>query len=155
MRQCSTIDKSVNRKRVQLSMHGDSEAIEEWRSRRSQGVSRLDSLVDDIDLRDTRLVDVSAAAGFALVGMPESQVDGRRKRSSKFSRGDSDDYEEEVTRQVECIKLPADLRKYQKIGPLLDSLEPCLSGVDSRLGLRQMHLAWTCNCSCAKSSVCP
>jgi hypothetical protein len=67
--------------------------------------------------------------------------------------GEEDDTEEEVTRQVECMKLPAGLTKVEKLGPLLDSLEPCLSGVDSRLGLRQMHLAWTCNCSCAKSSV--
>jgi len=137
----------------QLSMHGDSEAIEEWRSRRLQGVSRLDSLFDDMEPRDSRLADVAAAAGVALVGMPEDEDGGVMNFENRFSRGVRDDDEEEVTRQVECIKLPADLSKHQKIGPLLDSLEPCLSGVDSRLGLRQMHLAWTCNCTCAKSSV--
>jgi len=130
-------------------MHGDSEAIQEWRSRRSQGVSRLDTLLVDDG------VQVEETGSEALVGMPDSNTGGMiSSYSSSVSRsGRDDDTEEEVTRQVECMKLPKGIEQLARLGPLLDSLEPCLSGVDSRLGLRQMHLAWTCNCTCAKSSV--
>lgn len=139
---------------IQLSMLGHvPDAIKEWRNRRTQGTSRLDSLLFD---------DVMEGAELALVGMPEDE-DGLMMGSYSSSHarqyngvhGNDDDTEEEVTRQVECMKLPKGMEKHMKLGPLLDSLEPCLSGVDSRIGLRQMHLALTCNCTCAKSSVYP
>ena len=130
---------------VQLEMLGKTEAtvsplIKEWRNRRHQGASRLESLMLDDE-----------AAEVALVGMPENE-----SYSFSAARGKYDDdtnEEEATTRQVECMKLPMEVHKHLKLGPLLDSLEPCLSGVDSRFGLRQMHLAWTHNCTCAKSSV--
>ena len=126
------------------------DAIKEWRNRRTQGTSRLDSLLVD---------DVMEGAEMALVGMPEDE-DGQMMGSYSTSHARQyngmygNDDEQEVTRQVECMKLPKGVESHMKLGPLLDSLEPCLSGVDSRLGLRQMHLALTCNCTCAKSSVC-
>ena len=132
---------------VQLSMHGESEAIKEWRNRRTTGMSRLDALMAD---------DLMEPAGMALVGMPEDEDgDAVLPFSASSARGGQNDdrAEEEITRQVACMQLPNGMEKHQKLAPLLDSLEPCLSGADSRLGLRQMHLAWTSNCTCAKSSV--
>ncbi len=132
---------------VQLSMHGDSDAIKEWRSRRSQGASRLEALmVDEVsvdDLEDEGLVGVSVDGNSGSMAYPST---------SRARRGD-DTEEEEVTKQVSCIKLPSGLEEYDKLSPLLDALEPCLSGVDSRIGLRQMHMAWMPHCTCAQSSV--
>lgn len=111
-------------------------------------MSRLDALMAD---------DMMEPAGMALVGMPEDEDAGGASLpfSTSSTRGlqSGDGAEEEITRQVACMQLPPGMEKHQKLGPLLDSLEPCLSGADSRLGLRQMHLAWTSNCTCAKSSV--
>ena len=110
-------------------------------------MSRLDALMAD---------DLMEPAGMALVGMPEDEDgDAVLPFSASSARGGQNDdrAEEEITRQVACMQLPNGMEKHQKLAPLLDSLEPCLSGADSRLGLRQMHLAWTSNCTCAKSSV--
>ena len=114
---------------MQLSMHGNSEAIKEWRSRRSQGGSRLEALmVDD-------MVQMDDLEDEGLVGVPSDEQTGLMAyASASRPRRDDDDTQEEVTRQVECIKLPSGPEKVDKLGPLLDSLEPCLSGVDSRLG---------------------
>jgi hypothetical protein len=132
---------------VQLSMHGNSDAIQEWRSRRSQGASRLEAvMVDEVsvdDLEDEGLVGVSGDVNSGAMAYP----------STSRTRRDDDTEQEEVTKQVSCIKLPRGLEEYDKLGPLLDALEPCLSGVDSRIGLRQMHMAWTAHCTCAQSSV--
>ena len=133
----------------QLGAHGESEAIKEWRKSRSS---------TSLTAQRDALADTSAE----IVGFAESeqvlQQRGRLgsgstdlRRTLLLSDDATDDNESKD--EMSCMALPRGLDRIDKVGSLLDALEPCISNVDSRMGMRQMHLAWSSRCTCASSAV--
>jgi hypothetical protein len=125
----------------QLSMHGESEAIRQWKQRRATGtVTRGRKPGDNMGL------------DAEIVGLPSESSVGSVTPGS-FIVPDVSEGGQRGSEQVLCISLPKRVYTEKRLSALLDALEPSISGVDSRLGLRQMHVAWSSNCTCAQSAV--
>jgi len=120
-----------------LSMHGESEAIRQWKQRRTKTITRGAGGVNEFDI------------AAEVVGMPSEPS----AAVGTYVVGEPDEAGEKGAEQVACIHLPKKVRTEKRLTALLDALEPSISGIDSRLGLRQMHVAWSSNCTCASSAV--
>jgi len=133
----------------QLSMHGESDALRQWKARRQTSTVRRSASVKPA-------VDVNSE----VVGMPsEASVVGASRDqapqtyASHVTVAASQSEDAIPAKQVACIQVPRRVATETRLSGLLDALEPSVSGVDSRLGIRQMHVAWSQNCSCAASAV--
>jgi len=134
----------------ELSMHGESEHIRQWKRRQVTGTLRRPSTagrtLDDIDV-EAQVVGLPADGAGAA-----GAVAGATTTSYLLPDVDEDG-EVPAQEQVECIHLPRRAATEKRLSALLDALEPSIGGMDSRLGLRQMHVAWSTNCTCASSAV--
>lgn len=132
----------------QLSMHGESDALRQWKARRATGTLRRPVPVQ----QGAEELDVHSE----VVGFPSEGGAAPSRESPVLSYAShyaSSEGELRPAEQVACIQLPRRAHTETRLSALLDTLEPSVSGVDSRLGLRQMHVAWSQNCTCAASAV--
>lgn len=135
----------------QLSMHGESDALRQWKARRQTStVRRSASVASAVDV-DSEVVGLPSEA--SVVGASRDQAPQTYASHVTVTASQQGGEEAPSAQEVACIQVPKRVATETKLSGLLDALEPSVSGVDSRLGIRQMHVAWSQNCSCAASAV--
>lgn len=128
----------------QLGMHGESDAIKAWRSkRRTATLSR-------------QAEPVASRLAPEIVGLPDDNAvewEGERVRPSysyqQFSNGDDDDDEAAASSDetLPCLAVPKGLAGMERLGAVMRAIEPML-------GARQAHGAWANKrCECASNAV--